>query len=660
LSQWLCINPFGIEGWLLSIFLLGQAGTTASPVYTFQSFIAIRSKLMLYSTLYYTVQCSTIIMEAFISFLPTYSDLHFLSPPRLGPPRHKYKDRRHVHQYYLRQRVLHRSSTRPPSLIHRSPTYDPSPPRSFDHPLSSIQSTSSRSAPVPPSHWDTSVHPAQINSWCSTIDFIGIHRLSSMFSTAPFVPDFEHIQQEWHRLCPILYNSSVPSPFNRYLGPSCIFMSTQEESVPVVIDSGASNGLSPFRSDFVQFVECDGSITGIGAQSAIKGFGKVRWKIVDQEGEVQVIESEAYYVPSSQIRLYSPQRDFQREKSGSLTLTWDKCALHLPGAKKAMHFPYHSTSHLPLMISLPHDKDSKRALVVEEDLSLPSMYQAADFSPSPMTAPVEPPDVSRPMINNAILDEQNINLSRAQRELLGWHYKLGHVSMYSIQRFMHPLKPLDNANLETEYATPCLITTRNQRTHSCQPPKCAACILAKMERCPTSTQVTPGSKNKHSLKGDDLAPGDCISMDQYVVTQKGRSLTKSSNDHEKYNGGTIYVDHSSGFLYNHNQISLRSGETLVGKRLLERNAAENGHVLRHFRADNGVFTSAEFKQDLEAKRQSIKFSGVGAHHQNGIAERSIKTISYLARAMLIHSALRWPAKHDIELWPFALDHAVYV
>jgi hypothetical protein len=51
---------------------------------------------------------------------------------------------------------------------------------------------------------------------------------------------------------------------------------------------------------------------------------------------------------------------------------------------------------------------------------------------------------------------------------------------------------------------------------------------------------------------------------------------------------------------------------------------------------------------------------VGAHHQNGIAERSIKTILYLARAMLIYSALRWPAKHDIELWPFALDHAVYV
>ena len=99
------------------------------------------------------------------------------------------------------------------------------------------------------------------------------------------------------------------------------------------------------------------------------------------------------------------------------------------------------------------------------------------------------------------------------------------------------------------------------------------------------------------------------------------------------------MDHASGFLFNHLQISLRSGETLVGKRLLEREAAENGTVIRAFQADNGIFTSSEFKADLERKQQSLRLSGVGAHHQNGVAERAIKTVSYLARSMLIHSAL---------------------
>jgi hypothetical protein len=120
------------------------------------------------------------------------------------------------------------------------------------------------------------------------------------------------------------------------------------------------------------------------------------------------------------------------------------------------------------------------------------------------------------------------------------------------------------------------------------------------------------------------------------------------------------VDHASGKVFNHHQVSLRTGETLVGKRIVEKEAADFGFRVKSFQADNGVFTSAEFKTDLERKQQTIKFSGVGAHHQNGIAERSIKTISYLTRTNLIHSAIRWPEMNDLELWPFAFDHCVYL
>ena len=58
--------------------------------------------------------------------------------------------------------------------------------------------------------------------------------------------------------------------------------------------------------------------------------------------------------------------------------------------------------------------------------------------------------------------------------------------------------------------------------------------------------------------------------------------------------------------------------------------------------------------------QELSFYGVGAKHQNGFAERNIKTISYLARANLIHSAISWPDQHDLELWPFAFDYSVYI
>jgi hypothetical protein len=49
---------------------------------------------------------------------------------------------------------------------------------------------------------------------------------------------------------------------------------------------------------------------------------------------------------------------------------------------------------------------------------------------------------------------------------------------------------------------------------------------------------------------------------------------------------------------------------------------------------------------------------MGAHHQNGVAERAIQTVTWWARAMLLHSILMWPDQADLSLWPFALNHTL--
>jgi hypothetical protein len=72
------------------------------------------------------------------------------------------------------------------------------------------------------------------------------------------------------------------------------------------------------------------------------------------------------------------------------------------------------------------------------------------------------------------------------------------------------------------------------------------------------------------------------------------------------------------------------------------------------------FNSTEFKADLTAKEQSLSLSGVGAHHQNGVAERAIQTVTQWARAMLLHQVLHWPDQAQLDLWPFAMEHAVYL
>jgi hypothetical protein len=43
------------------------------------------------------------------------------------------------------------------------------------------------------------------------------------------------------------------------------------------------------------------------------------------------------------------------------------------------------------------------------------------------------------------------------------------------------------------------------------------------------------------------------------------------------------------------------------------------------------------------------FSGVGAHHQNGVAEHSTRTVTQWAQSMLFHSILHWPEVADLKL-----------
>ena len=85
-----------------------------------------------------------------------------------------------------------------------------------------------------------------------------------------------------------------------------------------------------------------------------------------------------------------------------------------------------------------------------------------------------------------------------------------------------------------------------------------------------------------------------------------------------------------------------------------------GVKIKKYRADNHPFSSAEFKADIELLDQELDFSGVGAHFQNGVAERAIQTVTYWSRAMLLHQMRRWPEAWDEALWPFALEQAVYL
>jgi len=77
-------------------------------------------------------------------------------------------------------------------------------------------------------------------------------------------------------------------------------------------------------------------------------------------------------------------------------------------------------------------------------------------------------------------------------------------------------------------------------------------------------------------------------------------------------------------------------------------------------ADNGVFKANTFINHIRDHAQRLRFCGVNAHHQNGTAERAIKTVSDMSRAMMLHASVHWKDGIDSSLWPMTTTYAAYI
>jgi hypothetical protein len=65
--------------------------------------------------------------------------------------------------------------------------------------------------------------------------------------------------------------------------------------------------------------------------------------------------------------------------------------------------------------------------------------------------------------------------------------------------------------------------------------------------------------------------------------------------------------------------------------------------------------SHEFSNHLRQFEQTIRFAGVGALQDNGIAGKAIQDVISIARTLLLHSAIHWQDVGDAQLWHMAVD-----
>jgi len=269
--------------------------------------------------------------------------------------------------------------------------------------------------------------------------------------------------------------------------------------------------------------------------------------------------------------------------------------------------------------------------------NLPIIFLASDFS-TPLSLPnhcsfLSSTD-SREAGSQSIEPIINENLSTAQCKLLKLHYKLGHTNMHQIQYF----------------AKEGLLGSSAKALGNCDLPLCRACIHGKQHR--KSAGSTP-------LDIDHLNPGDCVSGDQVESSSPGLVPTyRGTPTTARYHAGTLLVDHASRYLFFTPHISTGSKEAIQAKHKFELLASQFNRSIKCYHTDNGIFSSKDFRTHCTNQHQRIKYCGVNVHHQHGIAERHIRTITERARTMLIHAMIHWPEIIMETLWPYALRLAV--
>ena len=397
----------------------------------------------------------------------------------------------------------------------------------------------------------------------------------------------------------------------------------------IIWDSGASVCITPDREDFIDYttkVDLKNVKTMGGATSTISGQGYVLWSVHDTEGMLRHLKLKAYHIPSSTTRLLSTSALLNTYFGETIIVNAN--SLILSGIKGDPSKTCVKVNNHP-KTRLPTTQGYKYNDVVE--LNPASINIVSTVS------------------------SENHNLVESEKELLRWHYRLGHLSFKKIQHLMR------TGVLSNTEKGRSLHTAASKIVH---PPKCAACLFGKQTVRPSKAKTTTVVKDREGiLKEGNILPGAEVSVDHFVSSVKGRLFSgyNRGSDDSRFVGGCIFVDHSSSYVHVEFQSSLSSHDTLKAKSNYEAVCRDYGVVPKTYTSDNGkAFTSKDYTEHLSHFHQITKLAGVGAHHQNAIAERSIRTIMSIARTMMMHAAIHWPDMAQASLWPMAVSHACFL
>ena len=444
---------------------------------------------------------------------------------------------------------------------------------------------------------------------------------------------------------------------------------------PLVWDTGASFGLTPFRADFIDYVECRIPVKDISKTNMVIGIGTTLHKYTS-EGTTYWLPCLSYHLPTADIRLFSPQV-YHTLYGGNSTVEGDRVIMHIGDMNTGFRADVkininREGANVPLIYDVSCTKAEMHEVSPHINSALPRMERRTDFFGSysndnyvnwQMDTIEDEFDQYAGFCGPCVASDGNENLTNAEKELLLTHWKLG-VSMPRCQELMREIPMEDPAGVTT-IATQ-VIKPRYAGAATCRIPICQSCQLARAHQRKPNVQKTKAvPESAGALSREKVEVGDFVSMDQYVVRTPGRLPTGYGRepDTSKFHGGTIFRDAASKIIHVENQVSLGAGDTIQAKiRFEDWLYNEAATRVKHYHSDNGVFTAELFTKQCSEDGQTQSFSGVGAQHQNAEAERAIQTIMYMARSFMIHAGLHWTTHNadNLAQWSFAVDHAAWL
>ena len=208
----------------------------------------------------------------------------------------------------------------------------------------------------------------------------------------------------------------------------------------LIWDTGGSAGLTPFRSDFIDYVECEINVRDVTKVNKVVGIGTTLHKFVDSVGNAVYLPCVSYHLPSTDVRLFSPPI-YHQLHGGHSVVNGDEVEMKFPKEEAAISIPIdRNSTNLPIVYNsfVSENIKKKHASKFRSALHATELYAALDyFANMSLDQNLSPSSRTQGLFSSfpCVGGLKNENLSMPQKELLLWHWKLG-IGMQRLQAMM--------------------------------------------------------------------------------------------------------------------------------------------------------------------------------------------------------------------------------